>query len=447
MRTVRRRAAGRRRTAVPSVTGRRRTAVPSAAGRRRTAVPFVAVLTVATSLSGALPATSPAAAAPGAPAAPISASAPVAPPEPDDDPFYDPPAGFEASPPGTVLRSRPVTVTGMGIPVPVTATQTLVRTTDSAGAPVATASTVLVPGIPYVFGRRPLVSYQPPTDSLGDQCEPSYTLRTGELVSDLALMAPLLLEGYVVVVTDYQGPRHAYTAGRMEGQATLDGIRAAEALPGTGLAGVRTPVGMWGYSGGAIATGWAAELHPTYAPELAIKGAAAGGTPADLLAVARSLDGGPLSGVMLAATVGLSREYPVIEIGLNDAGRAMAADIADTCGLGDPGLRYPFRTMQEFTDVPDPLSHPVVVEVMNRVRLGANPPTAPVYLYHSVLDEGIPFAQAARLREDWCAGGADVTFHADLLSEHVVLGATGAPAAIQFLGDRFAGRPTQEQCG
>jgi hypothetical protein len=408
--------------------------------RRRTAIAVVAVvLTLASGLSGSgLAPAGAGPASPGAPAAP--------PPEPDDDPFYDPPAGFEASAPGTVLRSRPVTVTGLGVPIPVTATQTLVRTTDSAGAAVATASTVLVPGIPYLFGKRPLVSYQPPTDSLGDQCEPSYTLRTGDMLSDLALMAPLLLKGYVVVVTDYQGPRHAYTAGIMEGQATLDGIRAAESLPGTRLAGADTPVGLWGYSGGAIATGWAAELEATYAPELNIRGAAAGGTPADLLAVARSLDGGLLSGIMLQASLGLAREYPVFALGFNDAGHALEADLADVCGLGDAGLRYPFRHLEEFTLVPDPLNLPFVIETMNQVKLGSTAPAAPVYLYHSVLDEGIPFTQAAQLRDDWCAAGADVTFHADLLSEHVVLGATGAPAAIRFLGDRFAGRPTRDDC-
>lgn len=377
---------------------------------------------------------------------PAHAAPAAAPLPPDDDPFYAPPAGFESQAPGSVLRSRPVTVTVAGLPIPVRSTQMLVRTTDSSGQPIATASTVLVPGIPWWFGKRPLVSYQPPTDSLGDRCEPSYTLRTGELASDLALMAPLLLRGYVVVVTDYQGPDHAYSAGRLEGQTTLDGIRAAETLAGTGLAGRATPVGMWGYSGGAIATGWAAELGPSYAPELNLKGVAMGGTPADLLAVAHALDGGPFSGAMLQATIGLSREYPVFKLGFNAAGQALAADLAESCGLGDALTRYAFRRMEEFTLVPDPLDFPFVVDTMRQVRLGSTAPAVPVYLYHAVLDEGIPFGQAKQLLDDWCARGADVTFHADLLSEHVILGATGAPAAIGFLGDRFAGRSTHAAC-
>lgn len=43
---------------------------------------------------------------------------------------------------------------------------------------------------------------------------------------------------------------------------------------------------MWGYSGGAIAVGWAAALLDSYAPELNVVGASHSGTPADLRSVA-----------------------------------------------------------------------------------------------------------------------------------------------------------------
>ncbi|MGH9005693.1 MAG: lipase family protein, partial [Acidimicrobiia bacterium] len=167
--------------------------------------------------------------------------------EPDADPFYRPPAGFEAAAPGTVLRSRPVTVKGLGLPVPVAAHQFLARSSDAHDAPVVVAGTVMVPFAPYP-GVRPLVSYQPAIDSLGDQCNPSYKLRAGTEY-ELALMMQALVHGWAVVVTDYQGPDDAFAAGRMEGHGVLDGIRAALALPEAGLAGLGTPVGLWGYSG------------------------------------------------------------------------------------------------------------------------------------------------------------------------------------------------------
>ena len=141
--------------------------------------------------------------------------------------------GYESKAPGAVLKKRSVTVTGLGIPLPVKAFQLQSRSTDAKDRPMTVISTVIVPLTPYL-GQRPLLSYQPATDSLGDQCNPSYTLRTG-LEKEIPLLALGLAKGWAVVVTDYQGPRDAYGAGRMEGHAVLDGIRATLASPEAGL--------------------------------------------------------------------------------------------------------------------------------------------------------------------------------------------------------------------
>jgi hypothetical protein len=420
--------------------------------RRRTAV-VILLAVVATTLGLVRPA----AAAPAAPESPdrphastatASATTAIAAtalgiPAPDDDPFYAPPADFEAKAPGTILRSRRVTVTGLGIPLPVRSTQMLVRSTDARGRPTAVVSTLLLP-FTFYFGQRPLLSYQPATDSLGDQCNPSYLLRVG-LEKELPLMALGLLKGWAVVVTDYQGPDDAYGAGRMAGHAVLDGIRAAERLGSTGLAGTATPVGMWGYSGGGLATGWATELQPSYAPELNVRGVASGGTPADLGAAATTIDGGPFSGLFLAAAVGLSRQYPEMLAVMNDEGRAMIERIGDMC-YAEASIAYPFRRLDEFTTVPDPLDHPAVAPVLADNKLGSAAPTAPVYLYHSIFDELIPYHSAQALRAAWCDGGARVQFATDVLSEHIVLAVTGAPGAVAYLDARFRGRPAPSNC-
>jgi len=405
--------------------------------RRRRAVALLLVIVAAT-----LSSVRPAAASPAAASTTFAATA-LGLPAPNDDPFYIPPSGFEARTPGTILRTRSVVVTGLGIPLPVRSTQMLVRTTDGKGRPTAVVSTLMLPLIPS-FGRRPLLSYQPATDSLGDQCNPSYLLRVG-LEKETALMAAGLLKGWAVVVTDYQGPDDAFGAGRMAGHAVLDGIRAAERLGSSSLAGTATPVGMWGYSGGGLATSWAAELQPGYAPELNIRGVASGGTPADLKAAAANLDGGPFSGLFLAAAVGLSRQHPEMLTVMNDRGRDMIEQIGDLCYAGE-SVFFPFRRLNEFTTVPAPLDHPVVAPVLAANKLGSTAPTAPVYLYHSVFDELIPYASAQALRADWCGRGARVQFVTDVLSEHIVLAVSGAPGAIAYLDARFRGSPAPNNC-
>ncbi|MBY8856887.1 lipase family protein [Nocardia sp. CA2R105] len=58
-------------------------------------------------------------------------------------------------------------------------------------------------------------------------------------------------------------------------------------------------------------TAWAAQLQPTYAPELRFAGAAVGGLPADPAVVARNLDGNPFSGLIFAALAGIAGEHAV----------------------------------------------------------------------------------------------------------------------------------------
>ncbi|MGB0890642.1 MAG: lipase family protein, partial [Solirubrobacterales bacterium] len=275
--------------------------------------------------------------------------------EPDADSFYDAPANFAAKSPGTILRQRSVKTRGLGIPLPVKTTQMLVRSTNAKGQPTTVVTTLMMP-LTWSLGKRPLLSYQPAIDSLGDQCNPSYTLRTG-LEKELPLMALGLLKGWAVVVTDYQGPNDAFAAGRMEGQGVLDGIRAAQKLSTAGLS--RSKVGLWGYSGGGLASGWAAELAPSYAPELKIVGLAAGGMPSDLQAAGLQMDEGPFAGLFLAAAVGLSREYLELLAILNPRGMKLVEDMDDMCIVEEVAFGL-FKKLRDHTTVPDPLHHPVV---------------------------------------------------------------------------------------
>jgi hypothetical protein len=374
-------------------------------------------------------------------AAPVGSASAATIAEPDQDAFYQPAVGYELKAPGTVLKKRDVTVTGLGIPLPVKAFQLQTRSTDAKDRPVTVVSTVIVPLTPYL-GSRPLLSYQPATDSLGDQCNPSYTLRTG-LEKEIPLLSLGLAKGWAVVVTDYQGPRDAYGAGRMEGHAVLDGVRATLASPESGLSST-TKVGLWGYSGGALATGWAAELQPSYAPELNVAGVASGGTPADLGAAGRQMDGGPFSGLFLAAAIGVSREYPELLGIFNAKGKQLIQQMGDLC-VTDEAL-YAFQSVKQYSDSADPLSEPIAEQVLGINKMGASGPKAPVYLYHSKFDELIPWAVGKGLNDAWCAKGTKVAMYTDYTSEHNTLAVTGAPAAVAYLTARFLGVQPPSTC-
>jgi len=82
-----------------------------------------------------------------------------------------------------------------------------------------------------------------------------------------------LNEGWYVVIPDHQGPKSTFVVGESAGHIVLDSIRAT--LRSGNITGIHedAKVTLWGYSGGSFASGWAAQMHPTYASELKIVGA------------------------------------------------------------------------------------------------------------------------------------------------------------------------------
>lgn len=204
---------------------------------------------------------------------------------PSDDPWYTAPDGYEDATPGTVLRNRTapgnlVSVVGSNCSA---AYNLLYRTTASQGNATFAVTTVLVP---KNDATNALLSYQIPYDSAWINSSPSYTLYQS-VQNDIKVA---LGKGYYVTVPDYEGPLASFTAGHMSGYATLDSVRAT--LNAAELYDLPddTLYATWGYSGGALATEWAAELQLDYAPELDFAGSAMGGLTPNVTSVLQSIN-------------------------------------------------------------------------------------------------------------------------------------------------------------
>jgi pimeloyl-ACP methyl ester carboxylesterase len=153
---------------------------------------------------------------------------------------------------------------------------------------MVSVTTIFVPGN---ADHSKLVSYATAEDADNINCAPSYNFRKGNnntdsTASDVMMIELFLLKGWIVSAPDYEGPIAAYAAGKLMGHNILDGLRAT-----INHLDLKKPcVTMWGYSGGAISTGWAAALAPSYAKDLHIVGVATGGTPASLVTSIYNLD-------------------------------------------------------------------------------------------------------------------------------------------------------------
>ncbi|MGW6375793.1 lipase family protein [Rhodococcus sp. NPDC055112] len=376
----------------------------------------------------------------------------------NSDPFYSPPKGFEAEQPGAILRERTVELASFStLPFDARAWQLLYRTTDLDGEPTATVTTVILPGGPVPAGGRPLLSYQVAQDSGNLDCAPSIGMRAGSGIEafttqgEMTFLPAALHEGWAVSVPDHQGPRSALLAPREPGYAVLDGIRAAQRFAPLGLAGAKTPVAAWGYSGGGLASGWAAEMQPSYAPELDIRGVALGSPVPEPLATMGTLSGTVWSGLQLVGLSAFQHSFPAaarsLEEHLTPEGKRLMDEATGRCLARNLASGVMRDNAPLFTIPIDRLVElPGVADAFDEMRLGRHSPTAPVYVYSGVIDEVDPIDTVDRLVERYCEGGTPVTYRRDSTGLHTGLMLTGAPDAKNWLRARLTGAPVGPGC-
>ncbi len=384
---------------------------------------------------------------------PVAAGAAV--PNPDRDPFYSVPPGLARVPNGTVLASREIQAMAGPVPMPAHAWQVKYKTIDNLGRPTATITTVMTPDSPWKgAGARPLVSYQVAEDGVDRKCSASYALRAGLQAGDTnaegetSLILVALQRGWAVAAPDYEGPQSQFTGVQMSAHGVIDGLRAALAFKPAGISR-HAPLALWGYSGGALASAWAAQLQPVLAPRLKLAAVAVGGVVADLKATFLAFNGGSAGGALPMALSGVERSYPRLHIlrYLNAAGRQTVAASSHDC-IADGIARYPFWNASRYESRPDVIDD----RSLDRFLASISPatmssvPSGPVYMYTSQTDEFAPIGPALRLAARYCAAGVTVDQLTAPPSKHVAEAFLGAPGAMQYLTDRFARGRAPDTC-
>nr|WP_253782125.1 lipase family protein [Nocardia amikacinitolerans] len=370
-------------------------------------------------------------------------------PAPDPDPFYAAPPDLADKKPGDVLAVRQMPP--LLIFPDTTVTLVRFRSTNSTGKPIAATTTVLTPKAHRADG--PLLSFQHIINGLGAECSVSRVLYTGDpnlIVREAPGWNVLLQRGWTVALPDHLGPQFAYGAAKLGGQITLDGIRAVKQVSELRLA--QSPTAMVGYSGGGMATAWAAALAPDYAPELQLAGAAMGGVPMNLVKMLEGLGLGshPVFGLALAAGLGLEREYPErfpLSDQLNDRGIAARDAIANSCtndiiatGAGRGAMDFAKTTSM----IDDRDARAVVEE--NSLELYDGVPRTPVFEWHSPIDGLVPVDAIVNTDRRWCAAGVPVQAEQIPVPDHLTAAVLGIPAALSWLDARFRGEPVPSNC-
>lgn len=393
----------------------------------------------------------------------------IGPTPPSQDDFYTPPPGYESKPNGAILKHRnaPAKLTAVfGGSVNVqNFWQILVKSEDIHGNPQAVAAAIIQP---YNATSDKVVSYQTFEDASNIDCAPTYAMLQGANVrtiltsEEVFWFTPLLDQGYYVIVPDYEGPQAAFTVGWQSAKGVLDSVRGA--LNSGNFTGIDSNAStvLWGYSGGALSSGWAVAAQHLYAPDLddRIIGAAFGGFVTNITAVASVANGAQWAGLIGNAIAGIEKLYP--EIGpffktyQNEKHKVLVDHLADYCLLDSYLL---FENATFFGD-DDNSIYRGGIELLNKEPLksvleeigleyqnSSVLPHAPVFIYHGKNDDIVPFADVERVYNNWCEWGiGSLELAVDETYLHSQELYVGAPAAIAWITKRFEGAAPVKGC-
>ena len=196
---------------------------------------------------------------------------------------------------------------------------------------------------------------------------------------------------------------------------------------------------MIGYSEGGAAAAWAAQLQPSYAPEIPLCGVVAGAAAADVETAGPSLDGTFFSFFMAYGGIGYAAAYPELELDpyLTPLARGRIEMMRRSSVLQAAlfGPRYIHAT--DLTQ-PNVLEMPDWRARLRENRLGTIAPAAPVLLHHARRDQIVSFEQSVQLREDWERLGADVRLYVTRGGvDHISGALAGTPVALEWLARRL----------
>jgi len=396
-------------------------------------------------------------------------------PLPSQDPFYTYSGTYKGKPtplgkikPGTVLNQRPVQLAfGPGNSTPINAEQLLYRTTGQLGQPTVTVTTVLQPTSAPVVPN--IIGYMSFYDGLGSQCDPSYTLAGGdpgdstyaqEAMEEQLLITYYLAEGDIVTVPDFEGTNLAWMTGRLSGYGALDAIRATENYLATGPT---AKVGMSGYSGGSVATDWASELAPAYAPELNLVGIAEGGIPANYFDHFAYINGtSQYSAAIPAELLGLSRAYGIdlTQVDpttgqpkyLTPLGLSIVKAEANTCMASDFGkyvVTIKDLLQPQYQDIAHvkPFSTMLGDQTMGMAKTHPGEPLLMAMGNADGTGDGAMSAVDAKaLARKYCSEGVSVDYQEYTGLPHEEAAAPFEPQTAAFFQARFAGLPWVNNC-
>ena len=348
--------------------------------------------------------------------------------------------------PGDVVSSMPIG----GAPDGSAAYRIRYRSSDKDGRPIIVSGAVIVPIGTAPAGGRPVVVWAHGASGVAQGCGLS---DKPVLYDQVAGLSALLAAGYVVAAPDYQGlgapGTHPFLVGTAAAHNLLDSVRAVRKMA---VAKASNRFALWGESQGGFSVLWGGKLAARYAPELRLVGVAAAAPPTDVKA---NLTGGTNAAVRAFLTAYAAESWskvygvPLTSV-VKPATAKLISAIARNCvtldgfalrtKIGMMRLAYQLRRV-------DLAASPRWAALMQQNSVTPAGLTMPLFIAQGSADAIVAPAVTHSLVDKLCKRGAALRFLPIDKGDHVSVGKRSAPEVVEWLADRFAGRPAPADCG
>ncbi|MGB7357264.1 MAG: lipase family protein [Mycobacterium sp.] len=315
--------------------------------------------------------------------------------------------------------------------------------------PVEVTGVVLVPGGDPPDRGWDVIAFNHGNTGIDKDCGPSLY---DDMLSQWLPISVLLLHGYVVVASDYEGlggvGPHAFLNAEALGRNVIDAVRAAR--------GIRPDIGprwaAFGGSLGGLATWAANEQASTYGADLELVGAAAWVPVVDVSELPRKAAAGNLTHDQLhlyfLAIMGLKRTtHPEL-----DLQRFMRGSIYDNRDLlivcNGPGVRDALEVL-ESADPADmkPVDDAAEREMASLLKELAVPQqrmAAPMLVLYGTADRLVDQPWVERAIQEGCAMGDTIQWVPRAGAGHDTIDAS---MAFPWIRERFDRQAPINQCG
>ena len=364
-----------------------------------------------------------------------------------DAAFYSWPRLDPAIAPGTLLRYQP-----MALPpfYRARAWRILYMTRDYANRPIISSGMVVLSSYAdRVPSRREIVAYAHPTTGIARKCAPTLRQKPTEAIIGLN---ELISGGYVVAATDYPGLGTpgpvGYLVGLGQGRAVIDSARAALQIPDV-RGGAR--FALWGFSQGAHAVLFAADLASAYAPDLLLVGVAATAPPTDLRSLLYATIETVPGRILAAMTLwSWSAKYGASLGALVDSDVAgMVGAVASHCIDDLDGKLEALasqRPLKRRFLAHDPGRVSPWRELLEANSLSRLPAGVVALVAQGTADTIVLPETTRRLAEASCRAGSRVKYMTLQGAGHTRSAGLAVKDAMIWIADRFAGAPAPSTC-